>query len=43
MKIIAALIAATVAMFLLSTGTAKADCYVSCNDNGASYTCSTVC
>jgi hypothetical protein len=44
MKAIATLIAATVAVFLLGTGVAKADCYTNCYDGGDNgYQCDTTC
>jgi hypothetical protein len=44
MKTIATLIAATVAVFLLGTGIAKADnCYTDCYQNGTQYQCTTNC
>jgi hypothetical protein len=44
MKAIATLIAATVALLLLGSGTARADCQTQCYDSGnTGYHCVTTC
>ena len=44
MKITSTLVAATVSLFLLGTGVAKADCYTDCYDSGnTGYHCVTTC